>query len=232
MAFVSRPISFIFECYEMDDTPLLPTRVERARPIPIRTPRPTLPPHSFKAIIEGDWQGNWDSTGAVRTHIGTNEEEVNELSQDFHLATIFKSIRIDSRKVCYLPKKERRATRGSSRLQWSESGTLLRSPTSRDRDPEHQPRGGESSISGTLSWTDCPRYPVNSAAESTAVNFDAETRDIPICTVFEQKQMEWRYQWRAFIHQRTRRRLQARDNHLRDKYGVVVTPDHPPFVEA
>ncbi|KAH9941469.1 hypothetical protein B0H21DRAFT_710586 [Amylocystis lapponica] len=98
MTFVPRPISFIFEFYEMDDPPLLPTRVERARPIPIRSPRPSLPPHSFKAIIEGDWQGDWESIWAVRTHKSTNEEKVNALSRNFLLDTTVNPTKVDSRK--------------------------------------------------------------------------------------------------------------------------------------
>ncbi|KAH9917755.1 hypothetical protein B0H21DRAFT_827697 [Amylocystis lapponica] len=162
MDFVPRPISFVFEFYEMDDPPLLPTRVERARPIPICSPRPTLPPHSFMAILQGDWQDDWESTWAVRTHTNTNEEEVIELSQDFLLATTVNSTRVDSRKVCYLPKKKKRATHSS-----------------------------------------------------TVIQFDVETEGAPGCVktcVFEGKQMEWRRQWRAFIHRRTQRHLQARDD--------------------
>ncbi|KAH9917981.1 hypothetical protein B0H21DRAFT_769071 [Amylocystis lapponica] len=167
------------------------------------------------AILQGDWQDDWESTWAVRTHTNTNEEEVIELSQDFLLATTVNSTRVDSRKVCYLPKKKKRATHSSRRLQSSE--TPLCSPTSCDRDPKHRPRSGGSSIPSTLSWMDRPRNPVDSAAESTAIHFDAETADAPVCIdveacFLEVKKMEWRRHWRAFIRQRTQRRLEARDD--------------------
>ncbi|KAH9949229.1 hypothetical protein B0H21DRAFT_143570 [Amylocystis lapponica] len=232
MAFPS--LRFIFEFYDVDDPPLLPTRLERVRLNPSRAP--TLPPDSYKAITHGDW----DLTRAMSTHNHTKEEEVHALGQDL-LDTILNPTWVDF-PMCCAPKAYSCATNGSSQLQSPEPGTALRSPAPR-WNPKHRDRSDRSSILSTSSSMDCLESPIDLAAKSPTIHSDAETADIPICInidacVLEAKQLGWRHQWRIFIRQRAQLRLQARDDLLRDEHDPsrAVTPDRlgawPPFVEA
>ncbi|KAH9922275.1 hypothetical protein B0H21DRAFT_766229 [Amylocystis lapponica] len=215
----------------MDDPPLLPTRLEQG-PIPIRAPRPTLPPESFQAVIQSDWQGDWDLMRAMSDHIHTKEEEVHALGQDL-LDAILNPEWVDS-PVCYVPKNESRATPISSQLQSSEPGTPLSLPTS------HVCR---TSTPSTSSWQDCLGSPADSAAESLAIRIDADATDAAVCIniescVLEARRMGWQHQWRAFIRQQVQCRLETQDNRLRDKNRPArsVTPDRlgawPLIIEA
>ncbi|KAH9943935.1 hypothetical protein B0H21DRAFT_823360 [Amylocystis lapponica] len=147
--------SFILEYYDTDERPLLPTRIERVRPvlirgprpipiraprpIPIRAPRPTLPPQSFHAIIYGDW----GSTPTESNRTNTKVEGQNLL------AAIRNPTWVDPR--CVPKTEELHAPNTSSHSQSSDPETGRRSPVGRDWDPKRRERKVGSSGSSTSS---------------------------------------------------------------------------------
>ncbi|KAH9941466.1 hypothetical protein B0H21DRAFT_710583 [Amylocystis lapponica] len=112
-------------------------------------------------------------------------------------------------KVCYVPKKKPESLSDfscspSARIysKWSSHPSVgISDPGHRGRANAAVPPGQETVIG------------------STVIQFNVETEDAPGCIktcVLEGKQMEWR----AFIHQRTQRCLQARDNLRRGLIAV------------
>ncbi|KAH9914270.1 hypothetical protein B0H21DRAFT_824446 [Amylocystis lapponica] len=217
----------------MDDLPLLPTRRERARPVPIEAPRPTLPPESFQAILQCDW----NLTRAMRIHNDTKEEQVTALV-NFPNAP-FNSTWAGSQNACSILPKETHATDGINQLWSSDPATSLSPPSPSDlQPPERQEREYTTSMS---SWMNCLQGRADFAALSPAIHSDAAAADqhvsinIDAC-IQEATRMVWRQEWLTFIRRRVQRRLQDAFVRDEDNPAHTITPNrlgaHFPLVET
>ncbi|KAH9922270.1 hypothetical protein B0H21DRAFT_712677 [Amylocystis lapponica] len=126
---------------------------------PIYAPRPTLPPASYREILEGDWGRLYDCGSKYET------KQKHDYSASVILETNFSALRIDSPRI-ERPDQEQQAA-SLTLLEHSDSGWLL--PVRKERRHGHKASSSLSSLSSISSLDTILSFPQLDVAEDDAV---------------------------------------------------------------